>query len=211
MQRVIGYIDGFNLYFGLKQAKWQRYYWLNLQQLLMNLLKGDQELVLTKYFTSRISYPIDKQKRQSTFIEALETLDNFRIFYGKYQVNPRTCAKCGFKEYIPSEKMTDVNIAVEMMTDAFQDNFDAAFLVSADSDLSGPVRSILTLFPEKRIIAAFPPQRFSIELKKQASACFQIGRANIAKSLFPFEVQKADGFILRCPVKWRPPEGESNE
>lgn len=31
--------------------------------------------------------------------------------------------------------MTDVNIAVEMMRDAFQDRFDAALLISADSDL----------------------------------------------------------------------------
>lgn len=78
MERVIGYIDGFNLYFGLKASNWQRYYWLNLQLLLANLLKPDQELVFTKYFTSRISYPLEKQQRQSVFIEALETLDNFR-------------------------------------------------------------------------------------------------------------------------------------
>lgn len=31
-QRVIAYIDGFNLYFGLKAAKWKRFYWLNLQR-----------------------------------------------------------------------------------------------------------------------------------------------------------------------------------
>jgi len=33
MDRVITYIDGFNLYFGLKSKDWQRYYWLNLQLL----------------------------------------------------------------------------------------------------------------------------------------------------------------------------------
>lgn len=121
MDRVVGYIDGFNLYFGLKASKWHRYYWLNLQLLLANLLKANQELVFTKYFTSRVSYPPDKQKRQSIFIDALETLDNFQIFYGKYQSIPRRCKKCGFKDMVPNEKMTDVNIAVEMLTDAFQD------------------------------------------------------------------------------------------
>ena len=201
-ERVIGYIDGFNLYFGLKASKWQRYYWLNLQLLVANLLKPDQELVLTKYFTSRVSYPPEKQQRQSTFIEALETLDNFEIFYGKYQPNPRRCNKCGFKDYVPNEKMTDVNIAVEMMTDAFQDTFDSALLMSADSDLTAPVRSIRRLFPEKRIVLAFPPQRFSAELAKQGNAHFNIGRANVAKSLFPNEVQKSDGFVLRKPDKW---------
>ncbi len=166
------------------------------------MLKGDQTLVLTKYFTSRVSYPAEKQRRQSTFIEALETLDNFEIFYGKYQPNPRRCGKCGFKEYVPNEKMTDVNIAVELMTDAFQDAFVTALLLSADSDLTAPVRSIRRLFPDKKIMLAFPPQRFSAELTKHASAYFVIGRANIAKSVFPDEVQKADGFILKKPARW---------
>ncbi len=202
MERVIGYIDGFNLYFGLKASKWQRYYWLNLKLLVANLLKPNQELVFTKYFTSRVSSPLDKQERQSHFIEALETLDDFRILYGKYQSYPRRCSKCGFKDYVPNEKMTDVNISVEMMTDAFQDHFDTALLISADSDLSGVIKSIKTLFPEKRIIVAFPPQRHSAVLEQQAHGSFIIGRANLAKSMFPIEIQKSDGFILKCPERW---------
>ncbi|MFN0158883.1 MAG: NYN domain-containing protein, partial [Bacteroidota bacterium] len=102
----------------------------------------------------------------------------------------------------PNEKMTDVNIAVEMMNDAFQDRFDTALLVSADSDLTAPIKSIRSLFPNKRIVIAFPPQRHSLELTKQAHACFTLGRANLAKSMFPLEVQKSDGFILKCPDRW---------
>ena len=202
-ERVISYIDGFNLYFGLRAANWNRYYWLNLQLLSQHLLKPNQELVLTKYFSSRVSYPPDKQKRQSTFIEALETLNDFQIFYGKYQANPRRCRKCGNKEMVPNEKMTDVNIAVEMLTDAYQDAFDTALLVSADSDLMAPIKSIKRFFPDKKVVIAFPPQRNSLELSRQAHAHFTIGRANIAKSLFPNEVSKADGFILKCPPEWK--------
>ena len=54
-QRVIAYIDGFNLYFGLKAMGWRRYYWLDLFKLSRNLLKTNQELVAVKYFTARIS------------------------------------------------------------------------------------------------------------------------------------------------------------
>lgn len=56
-QRVIAFIDGFNLYFGLKAKRWQRYYWLNLQALMRNILKPDQHLVHTKYFTARVQGP----------------------------------------------------------------------------------------------------------------------------------------------------------
>jgi len=202
-ERVISYIDGFNLYFGLKSSNWRRYYWLNLQLLSQNLLKIDQSLILMKYFTSRVSYPQDKRKRQSTFIEALETLDDFRIFYGRYQSNPRQCRKCGYKEMVQSEKKSDVNIAVELLTDAYQNNFDTALLMSADADLTAAILAVKDLFPTKKVVIAFPPQRYSAELAKHAHGYFSIGRANLAKSVFPEVIQRADGFVLRCPPEWK--------
>ena len=30
-RRLIAYIDGFNLYFGLKEKGWKRYYWLDMK------------------------------------------------------------------------------------------------------------------------------------------------------------------------------------
>jgi hypothetical protein len=203
MERVIAYVDGFNFYFGLKASKWERYLWLNYQQLVNNLLRPNQQLVFMKYFTTRISAPLDKRKRQTDYIEALETLPDFRIYYGKYQMNPRHCRKCGFRDLVPNEKMTDVNIATELIVDAFQDRFDTALLISADSDLIGPVVSVRKLFPMKRLVIAFPPQRYSEELKKVASAYFTVGRAEIAKSLFPLKVVKADGYVLQCPATWQ--------
>ncbi|HKB85969.1 MAG TPA: NYN domain-containing protein [Ignavibacteriaceae bacterium] len=196
------YIDGFNLYFGLKSKAWKKYYWLNLQKSASNILKVNQVLVLTKYFTSRISDPPAKNQRQKAYIEALETLQNFNIYYGKYQSNSRICKRCGNVELIPNEKMTDVNIAVEMLTDAFENKFDTAILISADSDLTAPISSVLRLFPHKKVILAFPPDRFSYSLKSISSASLTIGRRNFDKSLFPDTVIKKDGFVLRKPERW---------
>ena|SRR5437867_5384588 len=202
-ERVIAYIDGYNLYFGLRDANFKRFLWLNLPLLATHLMKPRQELVFTKYFTSRVSYPKDKQERQSIFLEALQTLDNLTIHYGQFQTNPRRCRKCGYKDLVPNEKMTDVNIAVEMLTDAFGNLFDTALLVSGDGDLTAPLAAIRKNFPEKRIVVAFPPERYSFRLAEKASAYFTIGRANLAKSLFPYELQKSDGYVLRCPDSWR--------
>lgn len=201
-ERIIGYIDGFNLYFGLKSKGWKKFYWLNIQSLLKNFLKPDQELVYTKYFTARISYPPDKVKRQNTYVEALQTLPETDLFFGKYQMNSQECRRCGYIQPVPSEKMTDVNIAVEMMRDAFQDCFDTAFLISADSDLSAPVKSVLDVFPDKRVICIFPPNRSSFELSKIASGYFTIGKGKLSTSLFPDTIKKADGFILSKPNNW---------
>ena len=171
--------------------------------LAQNLLKPNQRLIITKYFTARITGPPDKEKRQSTYIEALETLSEFQIFYGKYQLNPRQCSQCGFQDEVPNEKMTDVNIAVEILKDAYQDEFDVALLISADSDLVPPVKTVRELFPNKRVVVASPPGRHSVALADSADGSLFIGHAKIAKSLLPEEVVKADGYILRCPSLWK--------
>ena len=203
MERVIAYVDGFNLYFGLRSKGWRRYYWLNIQMLAQNLLKPNQRLLTTKYFTARIAKPPDKAERQSVYIEALKTITEFEVFPGKYQLNPRQCSQCGFQDEVPNEKMTDVNIAVEILKDAYQDKFDVALLISADSDLVPPVRAVRELFPSKRVVVASPPGRYSIGLAKSASKSFVISRRNIAKSLLSEEIEKADGYILRCPPLWK--------
>jgi len=201
--RVIAYIDAFNLYFGLKSKGWKRYYWLNVQLLAQHLLRKSQTLVMTKYFTAKVASPPDKRKRQLTYLEALATLPDLRIYYGKYQLDPRTCRKCGFVEKVPHEKMTGVNIAVEMFSDAFHDNFDTALLISADSDLKGIVLAIKDLLPHKRIVATFPPNRFSIELSRCVDKYFVIGRGTIAKSLLQDRVKKKDGYTLKQPPRWK--------
>ncbi|MBP1466251.1 NYN domain-containing protein [Candidatus Chloroploca sp. M-50] len=203
MERVITYIDGFNLYFGLRESGFRRYLWLNLVQLSTRLVRPSQKLVYAKYFTARIANPPDKQRRQAIYLEALSTLSDLQIFYGKYQLNQRKCRSCGYTDRVPSEKMTDVNIAVELLSDAFQDYFDTALLISADSDLCGPIEAVLRLFPTKRVVVAFPPSRNSAELTRVASAYLRIGRAALAGSQFSDEVVKPDGYILRRPTSWR--------
>ncbi len=44
MNRVVAYVDGFNLYFGLKEGYGRRYHWLDLQRLVADLLQPDQQL-----------------------------------------------------------------------------------------------------------------------------------------------------------------------
>jgi uncharacterized LabA/DUF88 family protein len=201
-ERVIVYIDGFNLYFGLRERGWHRYMWLDLKQLSHKLLKSDQKLVATNYFTSRVSSPKDKADRQNTFLEALGTLPKLQIFYGNYQVNKRKCMHCGKIDRVPNEKMTDVNIATEMLTDAFLDKFDTALLISADGDLETPVEKIATT-AGKRLVVVFPPSRCSFKLKQKATATMIMGRGHLATSLLPKKITKPDGFILTRPAKWR--------
>jgi len=65
-ERVIVYIDGFNLYFGMREANLDNCRWLNIKKMILKLIQPHQELVEIKYFISRVSNSPDKQKRQST-------------------------------------------------------------------------------------------------------------------------------------------------
>jgi len=141
--------------------------------------------------------------QKTTFLEALDTLPDLHIYYGHYLADKITCRNCGHMYTTHHEKMTDVNIAVKLLTDAFQDNFDVALLISADGDLVGPVKKVKQLFPHKRVIVVFPPKRHSNALKNASDVCLHLDRIVLAKSVFPDQVVKANGFVLRRPSKWR--------
>lgn len=206
MNRVITYIDGFNLYFGLKSKDWRKYYWLNLVELSRQLLKPDQQLQAVHYFTSRIrvnGHNQDDIRRQATYIDAISTLPDITVHYGHFLDKSRRCRGCGAQWMDFEEKMTDVNIAVQMLADAFDDFFDTALLISADSDLTTPVCRVLSRCPNKRIVIAQPPGRRSSSLTQAASGYFTIGEAKLRKSQFPETVTRSDGFVLARPAHWR--------
>lgn len=203
MERVIAYIDGFNLYFALKNKNWKRYYWLDLPALAQNLLKKDkQTLIATKYFTARVT-SLEKAKRQTAFIDALRARGQTDIHFGFHRHEQKFCTRCQQYVAIPTEKMTDVAIAVEMLNDAYQNAFDTAMLFGGDTDLVPSIQKIKKVFPDKRIVVAFPPDRVNDDLRNVASAHFVIGRAIIAKSLLPQKVEQPSGFVLECPDTWK--------
>lgn len=204
--RVIAYVDGFNLYFGMKKKWSNRYLWLDLVRLSESLLKDSQELEAVKYFTSRVSQRPGnwgKWKRQNTYLEALEAIGDVTFYYGHYIDKSVSCRRCGANWYGAEEKKTDVSIAVELLCDAHDDRFDTAIVISGDSDLSPPIKAVIARHPNKRVIVAFPPGRHSNELSAVSTSAFPIRESRFRKSRLPLEISKRDGNILRCPNRWR--------
>ena len=200
-ERVIAYIDGFNLYFGMREAGFYNCRWLNIKQLVEKLLKPHQELIGVKYFTSRVSNNPDKQKRQSTYIDALEST-GAKVIYGNYQDGSEECLRCGHIWRTAKEKMTDVNIATAIMVDAFQDNYDMAMLISGDSDLTPPIREVHRLFNNKRVFIAFPPKRHNSSMALVAKGSEIIGRKKLVDAQFEEEVESKTGYKLKRPKEW---------
>ena len=86
MRRVNAYVDGFNLYFGIRDSGYRKHLWLDPVALVRSLLRPDQQLISLKYFTTRISggrgpgrdrlhdQLEGKRVRQSNYIDALSSL-----------------------------------------------------------------------------------------------------------------------------------------
>lgn len=205
MQRVTAYIDGFNLYFGLKDSAFKRYYWLDVAALAGNLLKPGQQLAATHYFSANIrsnGHNGADQKRQNDYLEALR-VQGVQCQLGHYLEKQRRCRQCGHVWPDWEEKMTDVNIAIQLLLDAVDDAFDVALVISGDSDLTTPIRRVRERFPAKRVIVAFPPGRYSNELKKCASGYFTVGEDKLRASQLPDQIVKPDGFVIQRPTHWK--------
>lgn len=205
MSRVIAYIDGFNLYFGLKSKGWRRYYWLDVAGLASAYLRADQQLVETHYFTARIrdnGRNVADRQRQNAYIDALR-LRGAVIHEGHYLEKPRLCRACGATWTDYEEKMTDVNIAVQLLGDAFDGRFDVAFLISGDSDLTTPIARLRHRFPTKRIVVLLPPDRHSRQLQKAAHGYLSVSESRLRASQMPDLVVSPNGYPLRRPKEWR--------
>lgn len=160
MVRVAVYVDGFNLYFGLKAKHGRKYLWRDLQALSASLLRPGQVLEKVTYFTARVRRDSAGEQRQFHYLEALvRHCSLVTIVDGRFQEKSCWCRQCQATWTVYEEKETDVNIAVALVEDAVQDRYDTAVIISADSDLCPGIRSVKRLRPSKRIIAAFPPRK----------------------------------------------------
>ena len=200
---VICYVDGFNLYHGLRSKGLQRYYWLDLWKLTERFLLPNQELQELVYCTSRVKKNPPSRKKQRLYTDALEAFrPKTKMLYGQYLAKEVRCRRCGLTYLRHEEKMTDVNIACELLQDAMDGRFDIALVISGDSDLVPPIRKIKKLYPEKQVITLFPPNRDSKALKKNSHGYKWISEADLTASQLPEVIEVPNRQPLLRPKKW---------
>ncbi len=201
--RVISYIDVFNLFYGMKESSLQACYWLNVASLCQSIVPAGWTISGVNYFTASVRGNPDKNRRQSTYLEAIAEQNLVRIIYGNYRSNPINCTRCNHSWTTFTEKKTDVGIATGMLIDAFQDRCDVFQIVSGDSDLIPPIEAIRELFPQKQVFICFPPKRFTRELQQKSHRFHDIKKADLDSAQLPDPVvRKKDGHKLECPLKW---------
>lgn len=204
--RTYVYIDGFNLFYG--QLKGRPGKWLDLVALTNAYLDpAKNDLVKIKYFTALVkSRPHDPKQsvRQQMYLRALATFSEVEIIRGHFLTHKVTMPLAdgsGTAEVTKTEeKKSDVNIAVHMLHDAYEDRYDLAVLVSNDSDLSEPLRIIRNKM-HKQVGILNPHKRSSRELRKFANFNKTIRRGAIMACQLPQTMTDANGTFHK-PDDW---------
>jgi uncharacterized LabA/DUF88 family protein len=206
--RTYVYVDAFNLYYGCLRGS--PYRWLDLVALCKVMLPRN-EIVAIKYFTARVvARPSDPQQasRQQVYLRALATLPSVEIIYGHYLRHtvrmPLAKPALGGPRYVDvlrtEEKGSDVNLATHMVSDAYENRFDVAAVITNDSDLLAPVALVTDRL--SRVVGVLNPQRHpAFVLTKAASFFKQIRPAALSASQFPLELSDTSGTFTK-PSAW---------
>jgi uncharacterized LabA/DUF88 family protein len=203
MRRVIAYVDGFNLYHAVAELNKPHLKWLDLHKLAESICGRGETLVGVHYFTAYATWMPHQVGRHREYVKALQHV-GVHCIIGHFKEKPRQCKKCGARWIGHEEKETDVAIAVQLMADAFTDQFDRALIISADSDLAPALRTIRQHHPRRSLDVIAPPGRFSAA--RDLKPMFQITPGRLAKCLLPVSATAADGSVIFTrPEPYAPP------
>jgi hypothetical protein len=223
-RRISVYIDGFNLYYG--SLKRTPYKWLNPYALACALMPSDH-VTAVHYFTARVK-PTPRNpsvhQRQGIYLRALATLPNVHVREGFFLLKKSRQAKVqplnpanpklpnptnGTVEiWLNEEKGSDVNLATQLLLDAFDNNFDFAVVISNDSDLAWPILMVRKKF--KKNVGVYKPERpasypsadarpDSKELQKNSRWLRHIEERHLIASQLPATLTDATGTITKPP------------
>ena len=211
--RAILYVDGFNLYHAIDDLKDDRLKWLSLRSLAERIIqKKSETLAGVVYFSAYAHFRTPKDpsvvQRHRHYVAALQST-NVEIIMGNFKTKPKQCRKCFTRWEAHEEKETDVNIAVRLVCDAYQDLYDVAYVLSADTDLVPAMKCVRGVIGKsgtsKQVTAVFPPmQNRNVNSLIQCSdRQIKLNQNHIITSRFDDVVLLPDGSNITCPLKYK--------
>ena len=205
-KRIVTFIDGFNLYHAIDSLHKDHLKWLDLWSLSEAFSKSSTEKIESVYyFTALATWLPDCMHRHKTYIKALGS-KNVTTVFGHFKKKNEKCHACKATWITREEKESDVNIAIYLLNEAHLDNFDKAFVITADSDLVPAIQMVLDYFPEKEIVVLTPPNRYRIarEIRSKVQT-IKIKEKHLKNNLLPDKIIDENGAILARPAKYKIP------
>ena len=164
------------------------------------------------------THPYDQNavERQNVYLQAVNAFGDVEVVYGIYNkrrcylpaMNPecRTCEASGEKELVHvmkfEEKRTDVNLATQMLHDAYATDVESFALISGDSDFIAPL-DLIRHEIGKQVVVFNPKERRS-DLSNHASYYKDIPRGLPMQCQLPDEISVGThGNFIHRPTAWR--------
>jgi uncharacterized LabA/DUF88 family protein len=186
--------------------------WLSLHDLGQTIiLRKTEALVKVMYFSAYANFRSARDPsvvaRHRDYVAALESTV-VEVVLGNFKRKQRECSNCHARWDSHEEKETDVNIAVQLVADAFRDVFDVAYVLSADTDLVPAMKCVRSVVSPsgavKEIVAVYPPMqnRNVNSLGQSSDRQIRLNQNHIANARLPNSVTLPDGSVINCPTKY---------
>ena len=206
--RVAVYVDGFNLYY--RALRGTRYKWLDIAALSREILDVDDTVEFIRYFTAIVSPRAGDEgapTRQEAYLRALRTIPNLTIHHGRFlpktKFRPLVADPSTYVEiHDTEEKGSDVSLAAHLLNDGFRNRYDAALIVSQDTDLCEPLRMVKH---DLRKIVGIVWSDSTSPGKRHKKVSDFIRHANtsiLGRSQFPDPVIGKGGMKIPKPAAW---------
>ncbi|MDG4835776.1 NYN domain-containing protein [Micromonospora sp. WMMD967] len=167
MATVAAYIDGFNLYYGMKNKYGRKHMWLDVVELVRKLRPKDT-VTGVHYFSAIVKNEPAAAQNQTSYIDAMKIRNGglLTVHLGRFKERTiKDCRRCGqsyscgcgrqYRSF--EEKGTDVALGAMMVADAALRIADTTLLISADTDLAPALSTVRAVNPSQRIYLAMPP------------------------------------------------------
>lgn len=208
-QRAAFYVDGFNLYYAIKDLRQNHLKWIDLWSLADHLIRQRTEaLVKVAFCTAYNTRRFDSLTRHQKYVRALEHFGVTTVL-GHYTAEPRNCRECRSEWVEDNEKETDVNLALHLIHDAQEDVFDHAYILTADSDQAATAKFLKEHWPTKRLTTIAPPGRnFSKSILRYADSKMALTTDQLEWAVMPPTVFKdAKTVVVKRPDEYATPPG----
>ena len=137
-ERVIVFIDGNNLYHGLKERGWRP--WIEMGSLAERLVGKNRELVRTYYYNAGPPGGASHQQAGRYYIDQVKGTPNIVFRKSRLQRVTRVDENGTYDTF--EEKGADTALVADMVECAMLDQCDVVVLVSSDGDFAPAVEMV---------------------------------------------------------------------
>jgi uncharacterized LabA/DUF88 family protein len=164
-ERVMIFVDGSNMYHSLKSHF--RRTDIDLGKFSQKIL-GGRRLVRIYYYNAEVGQKEEPErfKDQQKYLSGVEAIPYMELRLGRLVYN-------NWPNSPPYEKGVDIQLATDMITHSYKNNYDAAILVGGDTDYVGALQAVKDNGKNVEV-ALFGKGQSSMQLRKVADKVITI-------------------------------------